>query len=492
MQSSNPLYTTVQIRQLEQIAIKNGINANILMQRAGTSTLQTIIEHWPHTTSIIVFCGSGNNGGDGYVVAHEAAKKGINVQVRYLGELNKLKNEAKQAMQTCKQQNVVINPFNANEPLTADVFVDALLGIGLKGQVKQNYAEAINYLNNSTADIIAVDIPSGINADTGAVLGSAVIANCTVTFIGIKQGLLTGNALDYCGKLICDDLNIPPKLFAQVKHQAEIAALDDYENNFIPRMLTANKGDFGHVLIIGGDYGMSGAPNMAACGAARVGAGMLTIATRPEYATILNIIQPELMCKGIKTTKELIPLLEKATTIAIGPGLGQSAWSQSILKTTLKHAANEPLIVDADALNLLAKNPQINSNWVLTPHPGEAACLLNTNTKTICNNRFAAITAIQKKYGGTCVLKGAGSLIYDGKNPIKICTAGNPGMASGGMGDILTGIIAGLAAQGIPLTTAAECGVCLHAEAADYAAHISGERGLLATDLLPYLQQLVN
>ncbi|MGD9152923.1 MAG: NAD(P)H-hydrate dehydratase [Gammaproteobacteria bacterium] len=486
------LYTTAQIRQLEQNAIENSITADMMMQKAGSAVLQTITKHWPHTSSIIVFCGSGNNGGDGYVVARLAHEKGINVEVRHLGELNKLKNEALCAMQACEKQGVTIKPFDTNESLTADIFVDALLGIGLKGQVKQNYAEAINYLNNSTVDIISVDIPSGINADTGAVLGNAVIANCTITFIGIKPGLLTGDAPDYCGDLICDNLDLPEKLFAQVEYPAEMIALDDYENNFIPRILTANKGDFGHVLVIGGDHGMSGAPHMAASAAARVGAGMLTIATRPEHATVLNIAQPELMCRGIKTAKELIALIKKASVIAIGPGLGQSAWSQSILKTTLKCAANKPLVVDADALNLLAKTPSSQPNWVLTPHPGEAARLLNTNTCDIQNDRFTAITAIQKKYGGICILKGAGSLTYDGENPIKICTAGNPGMASGGMGDVLTGVIAGLAAQEIPLATAAECGVCLHAEAADCAAHTLGERGLLATDLLPYLQTLVN
>lgn len=492
MQSSNLLYTTEQIRQLEQAAVKQGITGDIMMQKAGTAVLQVITKHWPNASSIIVFCGAGNNGGDGYIVACEAAKKGLNVEVRHLEELSKLKNEALHAMQACKKQGVIIKSFDVSESLTADVFVDALLGIGLKGQVKQSYTKAIDYLNNSIADIIAVDIPSGINADTGAVLGNAVIANCTVTFIGIKQGLLTGYAPDYCGDLICNNLDIPQQLFTQVKHNAEIIALDDYENNFIPRMLTANKGDFGHVLVIGGDLGMSGAPHMTACGALRVGAGMLTVATRPEHATVLNIAQPEIMCHGIKTAKELITLIKKVSVIAIGPGLGQSAWSELVLKTTLKHAANKPLVIDADALNLLAKTPSSQNNWILTPHPGEAARLLKTDTKTICDDRFAAIANIQKKYGGICVLKGAGSLIYDGENPVKICTAGNPGMASGGMGDILTGIIAGLVAQNLPLEIAAECGVCLHAEAADIAADACGERGLLATDLLPYLQKLVN
>jgi NAD(P)H-hydrate epimerase len=491
MQPSNFLYTTKQIRQLEQLAIKNGVTADMMMQRAGEAVLQTITDRYPNISSMVVFCGSGNNGGDGYVVARLAHEKGVKIQVRHLGELNKLQNEAKRAMQACKQSGVIINPFDVDESLTADIFVDALLGIGLKGKIKSNYAQAINYLNESTAEIIAIDIPSGVDADTGIIKDHAVVANNTVTFIGIKQGMLTYNSPDYCGNITCDDLNLDAKLFDQAEHSSEIMTSEDYESWLIPRLLSANKGDFGHVLIIGGDYGMSGAPHMAACGALRTGAGIVTIATQPEHATLLNIAQPELMCKGIKTAKDLIPLIKKASVIAIGPGLGQSAWGKTLLNTTLKHA-NVPLVVDADALNLLAKNPRSRNNWILTPHPGEAGRLLNLKTIEIQNNRFAAIDKIRKKYGGVCVLKGNGTLVASNKNLTRVCITGNPGMASGGMGDILTGIIAGLIAQDIPLNIAAEYGVCLHADAADHAAYVLGERGLLATDLLPYVQKLVN
>jgi NAD(P)H-hydrate epimerase len=489
---SNFLYTTDQIRQLEQNAIKNGVTSDTLMQKAGIAIWQTIMDRWPNISSIVAFCGSGNNGGDGYVVARLAHEKGINVQVRYVGELNKLKNEALYAMQACEKAGVITKPFDANEVLSADVFVDALLGIGLKGKVKPKIQQIIDYINNSDANIIAVDIPSGIDADTGIVLGNAILANCTITFIGMKQGLLTGNAPDYCGDIIVHDLELNASYFDQTEHNAEIMALDDYANWLIPRPLTANKGNFGHVLIIGGDYGMSGAPLMAACGAFRVGAGIVTIATKPEHALVLNLMQPEIMCRKIKTPKDLIPLLKKATVIAIGPGLGQSSWAKTMLKTVLKHALHLPLVIDADGLNLLAKNPQSNPNWVLTPHPGEAGRLLNSDTATIQRDRFAAIKAIQQKYKGICVLKGVGSIISNGNGVNKICTAGNPGMASAGMGDILTGIIAGLLAQKIPPEIAAECGVCLHAEAADNAAIELGERGLLATDLLPYVQKLAN
>lgn len=485
---SNFLYTSKQIRQLERLAIEHGITGDIMMQRAADASLQIIMDQYPGLSSMVIFCGAGNNGGDGYVIARLAHEKGIKVQVRFIGDT---KNEAHNARIACEQSGAAIKPFDAQESLNAEVFVDALLGIGLTGKVKENYACAINYLNESTSEIVAIDIPSGIDANTGAALGNAVMANCTITFIGIKQGMLTYDAPDHCGDIICDDLDLNAKLFKKIKHAAEIITPEAYEDWLIPRLLSSNKGDFGHVLVIGGDFGMSGAPHMAGCGALRAGAGVVTIATRAEHAQLLNIAQPELMCKGIKSAKDLIPLIKKATSIAIGPGLGQSAWGKTLLNITLKHA-HVPLVIDADALNLLAKNPRTRKDWILTPHPGEAGRLLNSETLKIQKNRFAAVTKLHKKYGGVCVLKGNGTLVLSDTKPIKICAAGNPGMASGGMGDILTGIIAGLIAQGIPLNIAAEYGVCLHTEAADYAAFTLGERGLLATDLLPYIQKLVN
>lgn len=488
MQPSDFLYTTKQIRQLEQLAIKHGITGDIMMQRAADASMQIIMDRYPNLSSMVVFCGAGNNGGDGYVIARLAHEKGIKVQVRFIG---KSKNEASRARKACEQSGVTIKSFDAQEALNAEIFVDALLGIGLTGKVKKNYVQAINYLNQSVPEIVAIDVPSGIDADTGAVLGNAAMANCTITFIGIKQGMLTNDAPDHCGDITCDDLDLDTKLFEKTQHAAEIITLEDYEDWLIPRLLSSNKGDFGHVLVIGGDYGMSGAPHMAGCGALRAGAGMVTIATQAEHAATLNIAQPELMCKSIKSAKDLIPLIKKASVIAIGPGLGQSVWGKTLLNTTLKHAS-VPLVVDADALNLLAKNPCSRKNWILTPHPGEAGRLLNLETAEIQKNRFKAIEKLHKKYGGVCVLKGNGTLILSEAMPAKVCVNGNPGMAGGGMGDILTGIIAGLIAQDIPLNVAAELGVCLHAEAADYAAFALGERGLLATDLLPYIQKLVN
>lgn len=255
------------------------------------------------------------------------------------------------------------------------------------------------------------------------------------------------------------------------------------------RQVTAHKGDFGHVLVIGGHCGMAGAVRMAAEAAARTGAGLVTVATRPEHMLAIQAARPELLCFGIRYAWQLKPLLARCTVIVIGPGLGLSGWSRGLLKLAL--ITDKPKVVDADALNLLAKNPLAREEWILTPHPAEAARLLRVKLTEIQAQRLQAVNALQQQYKGVAVLKGAGSLIA-GEHARYLCTAGNPGMASGGMGDILSGILGGLLAQGLTLEQAACLGVMLHARAGDAVAAKHGERGMLALDLLPELITLLN
>lgn len=257
-----------------------------------------------------------------------------------------------------------------------------------------------------------------------------------------------------------------------------------------PRAPDANKGDFGHVLIIGGDYGMAGSVRLTAEATARVGAGLITVATRSEHINVVNTIRPELLCYGIKNAQDLNPLLNRITILALGPGLGQSRWSKQLFKKII--SCSQPKIIDADALNLLAKNPIKRTDWILTPHPGEAARLLKSDVTIIQANRLAAAEKLQEIYGGIIVLKGAGTIVLDSNKKAYVCHAGNPGMASGGMGDVLTGIIAGLAAQGLALENAAKLGVCLHAYAGDLAAQEQGQWGLLALDLMTYVRKVLN
>ncbi len=257
---------------------------------------------------------------------------------------------------------------------------------------------------------------------------------------------------------------------------------------FPPRPRASHKGDYGHVLVVGGDHGLAGAARLAGEAAARTGSGLVSVATRLAHAVIMTAACPELMCHGVECARDLRPLLQRASVVAIGPGLGQSAWAREVLAAVLQ--TRLPLVVDADALNLLAQDPIQRDHWILTPHPGEAARLLSITTEQIQAHRPHAAQALQQRYGGVCVLKGMGSLVCTSES-IAICEVGNPGMASGGMGDILTGIIAGLLAQGLRLADAACAGVYIHAKAGDRAAQ-KGERGLLASDLMPHLREIVN
>jgi len=481
------LYQTHQVREFDRRTIQDlNIPGIDLMSRAGSVVFNCIRTQWPETRSIAVFCGSGNNAGDGYIIARLALEAGLNVIVYSLANLEKITGDALIAYQHYSQAKGVVIPFQGR-PLNEgiDVVVDALLGTGLDRPVTGLYELAINVINESPVHVIAVDNPSGLNANTGTVMNCAIKADTTVTFIALKQGLFTGKAADYCGEIVYSSLGVPESVFEGVLP----TAIRVVKSSLLRRERCSHKGHYGHVLIIGGDHGYSGAARLAGEAALRVGAGLVSIATRLEHAGVMNINRPELMCHGVASAKQLLPLLEKASVVVIGPGLGQSTWAMELFSQTLM--AKKPLIIDADGLNLLAQFPQTNPDWILTPHPGEAARLLSPSTADIQEDRFAAAVALQAKYQGIAVLKGAGTLICSGEE-IAVSTSGNPGMASGGMGDVLSGVIGGLVAQGLSLKNAAQQGVYGHGKAADLAVELLGERGLLASDLMPYLRQWVN
>jgi NAD(P)H-hydrate epimerase len=479
------LYRNQQVREFDKLTIQeHGIAGFSLMSRAGSAVFQQLQQHCPNAQTVAVLCGAGNNAGDGYVVASLLRNAGFKVCVHTLSDPEQLTNDALTAYQFYAALQGAITPWQ-KQTITADVIVDALFGSGLTRPVTGLYATAIDAINQSSSFVLAIDLPSGINADTGNVMGCAVHADVTVTFIALKQGLLTGQAADYCGKLVYESLDLPVAIIATQSPSAQRVI----QQTLAPRLRCSHKGNYGHVLIVGGEQGYSGAARLAGTAALRVGAGLVSIATRNAHATLLNINRPELMCHGVETAEQLEPLLAKATVIAIGTGLGQSDWSRELLSAVLK--TDKPLIIDADALNLLAQSPTENCNWILTPHPAEAARLLNCTTAEIQQDRFAAASSLQKKYQGVVVLKGSGTLIAS-RNTIAVSNTGNAGMASGGMGDILTGIVAALVAQGLTLEQAAQQGVYLHGYAADGAAQKDGERGLLASDLMPYLRLGIN
>jgi ADP-dependent NAD(P)H-hydrate dehydratase / NAD(P)H-hydrate epimerase len=476
------LYRTAQVRELDRIAIQEaGISGFELMSRAGYEVFQWFRNKCPNSQSVAVFCGTGNNAGDGYIIAILALEAGLKVSVYCLANPENSKGDALTAYQNYIQANGTVLPFQGDESIDTDVIVDALLGTGLDRPVTGLYAQAIQVINKSAAYVVAVDSPSGLNADTGNVLGCAVKADCTVTFIALKQGLLTGHAADYCGEICFASLAVPETIFQTISPSAVRVVKTPLPH----RQRCSHKGNYGHVLIVGGDCGYSGAARLAGEAALRVGAGLVSIATRSEHAGLMNLNRPELMCHGVSSAKQLSGLLEKASVVVIGPGLGQSEWATELFMATI--VAQKSLIIDADGLNLLAGLSITNPDWILTPHPGEAARLLKCSTTDIQQDRFAAVLAIQANYGGVAILKGAGTLIAS-KDQCAVSTTGNPGMASGGMGDVLSGVIAGLLAQGLSLQDAAQQGVYRHGQAADTAAEKDGERGLLASDLMPYLR----
>jgi ADP-dependent NAD(P)H-hydrate dehydratase / NAD(P)H-hydrate epimerase len=484
------LYSTSAVRELDRIAIQERNVAGLeLMERAGQSAFDLMSERWPQAKRVVVICGMGNNGGDGYILARLAKEAQLDVCIMQLGDKSNLKGDALAAATKCHALDLQSEPYQPNLIEKADVVVDALLGTGLDREVNGDWRLAIEDINRISEATLSLDIPSGLNADTGAVMGVAVKADACITFIAMKQGLMTAEGPALCGELSFSDLAVPEDIYEQVTTSARRVSVDELKT-FLPRReRSTHKGQCGHVLVIGGDYGFAGAVRMAAEAAMRVGAGLVTVATRPEHALNIPLVRPELMTSAVTSAEDLNPLLSRANVIVIGPGLGQSEWASSLIAKILQ--TKLPLVIDADALNLLSLEPCESDQWILTPHPGEAARLLACSSVDVQADRFAAAKTIQKNYGGVCVLKGSGSLIIDTKQRISVSTEGNPGMASGGMGDVLSGVIAGLIAQGLKTDDAARLGVCVHSAAADAAA-IFGERGMLASDLMPHLRSLAN
>ncbi len=492
------LYTAAQVRELDRIAIEEfSIPGITLMESAGDAAYQLLRSKWPAAKKILVLCGAGNNGGDGYILARLAQADGLGVKLQQLGDHTKLAGDALLAAERCTVGGLKPEVFSKEDLGKCDVIVDALLGTGLDRKVSGQWQEVINAINHCNTPVLSIDIPSGLNADTGQIMGCAVIADATISFIGLKQGLFTGQGVEYAGGVHFSDLDVPDKVGESIISMTEQITLDDLQSFLTPRSKSSHKGSYGHVLVVGGDNGFAGAARLCAEAAARTGAGLTSLATHANHAGYITMAVPEVMAHATENPGALVPLLEKANVVAIGPGLGQSSWGMSLFSKVLE--SELPLVVDADALNLLAQDPVHSDRWILTPHPGEAARLLNCDSKTVQSDRIAAAREIQKKFGGISVLKGSGTVIVDDKGHVSICSAGNPGMASGGMGDVLTGVIAGLMAQrkslgiasGLDAGDAARLGVCLHASAGDNAV-ADGERGMLASDLMPWIRKLLN
>lgn len=459
-----------------------------LMQQAGLAAWHCLLERWPQAQRIGVVVGAGNNGGDGYVLAGLARAAGRQVTVLQLATDAPATTLSQQAEQAFIAAGGAVTHFDGGLP-PVDLLVDALFGIGLNRAPAGGAADLINAITASGLPVLSLDVPSGVDAQTGNVPGVAIRATVTLQFIVRHQGLYTGAALEHVGGRRLAALELPAGADQGVQHSAECWQQPRLRAQLPARRANTHKGESGHVLCVGGNLGSGGAVMLASESALRAGAGLVSVATRAAHVAPLLARLPEAMVHAVQDAQDLQALLTRAGAIAIGPGLGQDDWAHELWRQVL--ASGKPLVIDADALNLLAKAPQPPGDAILTPHPGEAARLLGLSTAQVQADRFTAARALADRFHAVVVLKGAGSVVAAPDSVPRVIAAGNPGMAVGGMGDLLTGIIAALRAQGLGAFDAASTGALLHSLAGDAAAS-DGQRGLLPTDLLAPLRRLVN
>jgi NAD(P)H-hydrate epimerase len=458
------------------------------MERAGRAAFDVLLQHWPSARRITVCCGKGNNAGDGYIVAARAREAGLAVEMLQLGDPELLAGDAALARDQALAAGVIIV---RDWPAAAagDVVVDALLGTGLRGPLAAHFATAVEWINATGRPVLALDLPTGVDADTGAVTDPAVRAAVTVMFIGRKLGLYTGAGVAFAGQREFAGLGVGMPVYRQVPG----CPLLDYaglgaECRLPPRDPGAYKQSFGHVAVIGGDFGMGGAPLMAAEAALRVGAGLVSVITRAAHRPAILARRPEVMVVEADDAFARAAVLQRATCLVVGPGLGREPWGEALLREAI--ALGKPAVLDADGLQGLAVLGLVPSGPVIgTPHPGEAGVLLGVDSASVQADRPAAARALAERLRGIAVLKGPGTLVAAAGSGataalLGVCSHGNPGMASAGMGDVLAGVIGGLLAQGLAPANAAVAGTCLHSLAADRAAGQLGQRSLLATDLI--------
>lgn len=489
--SDAPLYDVEAVRAIEARATARLGDAAQLMARAGQAAWQCLLARWPAAMRIVVVCGPGNNGGDGYVLARHALEGGREVAVVRLAGHAPRSALATRAAERFTDVGGRVDVWSGVLP-EADIVVDAVFGIGLAKAPSDEVVALFDAIARMKVPVLAIDVPSGVNADTGAVEGSAVRADVTIEFLLRKRGLVTGPALDHVGECQLADLGVIEADRAGILPAAEWLTAAALPSSLPRRTRDSHKGRHGRVLCLGGDLGHGGAILLAAEAALRTGAGLVDVATRSEHVSAMLARRPEAMVRGLAEVDDAWEeLLQTADVIALGPGLGQGAWGRRGFEASL--AANKPLVLDADALNLLAAwQRPLPADCVLTPHPGEAARLLATDIRSVQRDRFAAARDLALRFNAVVVLKGAGTVVAAPGLMTRVIGAGNAGMAVGGMGDVLTGVVASLRAQGLSAFDAASVGALLHATAGDAAASVAGPIGLLPGDLMPELRRLRN
>ena len=493
MSQSQALYSVAQVRALDAHAIDVlGVPGYTLMQRAAEASLHALRSRWPTAVHIAIVCGGGNNGGDGYVLARYARAAGLEVSLFAAIEPKRLQGDAQRAADDFLAGGGQARPFSAAAMGSAEVLVDALLGTGARAPLAPGIARGHCGDEPSGLPILALDLPSGLDGDRGIAQGDAVRADTTITFVAPKAGLYLGDGPEYAGRVLCDSLEVDAARGCRRRSRRWNASTKANWRAPCPRRSrTAHKGDFGRVLIIAGARGMAGAARLAGEAALRSGAGLVTVATAPENVAPIVGGRPELICFGANGATDIETALASSTVVAVGPGLGTNTWSRALLDAAL--GSGRKLVIDADGLNMIARaSLRVPRDAILTPHPGEAARLLNCSASEVQADRPAALRRLVEKTGAVIVLKGAGTLVGAPDRIPALCTRGNPGMAAPGMGDVLTGAIAALLAQCGDPVVAARAGVVAHALAGDDLARQGGGRGMLALELAEGLTRWVN
>jgi hydroxyethylthiazole kinase-like uncharacterized protein yjeF len=491
--------TSAQMRELDQRTIASGVPGEVLMERAGKEVARCVTEMFSRQGSraVLLLAGKGNNGGDAFVAARHLAGCGCPVTLALMCRRSDVQGDALTHWQRMLPGTQVLELPSVGDLETAvadtktEVIVDGLLGTGIRGDVREPYLSAIQFINRTGLPVVAIDVPSGLDSDTGTICGACVVATVTVTMGLPKIGLIKPQAGAVAGKVRVADIGIPAALVDEAPSDVELITAGDVARLMPKRRWDSHKGDWGHLLILAGSEGYTGAPVLCAHAAARSGAGLVTLAVPREIYPIVATTCPlEVMPRPLDDVKSLMASLEKFSAVAIGPGLGLSDEAAGLVSRVLE-ACRMPLVLDADALSVLADRRR---DWgrshrprIVTPHPGEMGRLLGVATDKVQANRWESAVTCARQLDATVVLKGAGTVIAEPSGRIFVNLTGTPGMARGGMGDALTGLIGGLLAQGLKLTDASQAGVFVHGLAGEIAAQRVGTSAMLVTDLIDCL-----
>ncbi|WP_158224649.1 NAD(P)H-hydrate dehydratase [Agaribacterium haliotis] len=496
-----PLFSAEQVARIDKEAIRCGTPGLELMTRAGQACFELAQKLWPRRGCIVVLAGAGNNGGDGWVVAELAKRAGLDQQLLYLKAPEALRAEAAEAATRALNAGVNARLFSADiafEKSEQLIIVDALLGTGFGSELKEPFRHAIDWINHQRslgASVLSVDLPSGLYADTGAVSSAVVNAHASLSFIGRKRGLYTADAANYCGQRFFEPLGVAEHI-VDAEHSS-VLLLESVDASSLRRAPVCHKGSFGHVGVLGGAEGMTGAALLAADAALHSGAGLVSILSERATVEAARQCLPECMAHLVDDTQALLNLLEPISALAVGPGLARGEWSSKVLCAALKHASqnDKALVLDADALNLIAEQslrlPQFSRAPIMTPHPAEAARLLNTDVNAVQADRYRAVRELSERYRCVVVLKGAGTLIAD-SDKIWVSPLSCPALAVGGAGDVLCGLIAALLAQGLNAVAAAKLAVCAHGLAGVKIEQQRGVLGLKAGELPELIRTILN